>query len=143
MTARPPSGLAVAETWPAIASTRPRTTLRPMPRPRREPSVRGGTPLEALEQRAEALGRDARPAVLDDETDRSLPSACRSGSDSVASARRVRGDVVEQVGDDDVEQDGVREDRRQVVRDRRCEIGRSPSAGRSRSTTGSTIAHSS
>ena len=58
--ARPPSSLRRADTRPPIASTRPRTTARPIPVPDRERRGRAGDPVELLEQPWECRVRDAR-----------------------------------------------------------------------------------
>ena len=58
--ARPPSSLRRAPTRPPIASTRPRTTARPMPVPDREPPATPGHAVELVEEPRQRLVRHAR-----------------------------------------------------------------------------------
>ena len=63
--ARPPSSLRRAATRPPIASTRPRTTARPIPVPERELRGRARHAVELLEQLRQGSVGHARAAVLD------------------------------------------------------------------------------
>ena len=72
VTARPPSALRSARDLPRIASTRPRTTLRPMPSPRREPSPRVGPRGRSgrTGSRAHAAGTPGPPSSTTSRTSR-------------------------------------------------------------------------
>ena len=85
----------VAETRPPCCSTTARTIDRPRPDSAAPRVARGVDAVEAVEHVRQVLGRDARPAVLDDQHD--LGAGRRRPQRDAAAARRVAHGVGDQV----------------------------------------------